>query len=645
EKAMESVNLSPEEPSGLCLMCLTKTCLVCHRCGDFYCSRECQLNDWQRHRYICFPIPPLVQPTACSVIASINAKDLQKEDIKNAHPPTIQLNNQQVPLHRNVAAPISIAAPVLENNSIKCDKQTKPAVNNVTPIVGTHNNADFTQTSTPSANIPSGSIVNVISFASANRCFIRDASESAEKAYFAVCEKVNSLCMELPRKTRIRYSEYGIGKFNGRYHRVKSIDRKNSSRLLLLDEGIIKILNLVDMREISKELLELPCCAMQVQIADVPFMGLAPKFCKSFEGNQFIVTFKPNGYVELKQKNALKSLNTQILEIVGHANHSDTQSNMTKKGPEVVIIENNAQLQLERRQNTEEINQKPTAIVNEGNTNNNQLKIKEINSTNIQADAKSEPSKETEPHLKEIESLSIPTPNKTIQANSNETNKNINIEPPQELDNGLYDKDNQILKEILASTSGQLSSENLMSFNSANSANPFEVQRLSSNIRDGLDVCIVENANVSRGIIAAFDRSNMIGISQMRNRLAEFQDSQPYRPVLKEYVLALSEVNGWCRAKIMEIKGNVYSVLYVDFASGGTVPEKSIRRYPAGFSMPCLTSICLIDGFPHKPSQRQIDFLNQNLKLDSILHIDSVSYLQDMALIKCKSLTDQLNIL
>lgn len=45
---------------GLCTLCQKKAGWTCERCMDLYCSTECQRRDWQRHRYICFPMPGLV---------------------------------------------------------------------------------------------------------------------------------------------------------------------------------------------------------------------------------------------------------------------------------------------------------------------------------------------------------------------------------------------------------------------------------------------------------------------------------------------------------------------------------------------------------------------------------------------------------
>lgn len=50
----------------------------------------------------------------------------------------------------------------------------------------------------------------------------------------------------------------------------------------------------------------------------------------------------------------------------------------------------------------------------------------------------------------------------------------------------------------------------------------------------------------------------------------------------------------------------------------------------------------LLAGFPHRPTKRQIDFLNSKLQLNSRLHVESVNYLHDMAFIKSKTLIDEL---
>lgn len=64
---------------------------------------------------------------------------------------------------------------------------------------------------------------------------------------------------------------------------------------------------------------------------------------------------------------------------------------------------------------------------------------------------------------------------------------------------------------------------------------------------------------------------------------------------MKEYVIAKYE-NSWSRAKVKEIKDNLYTVLLLEFSIEETITEKDIRRYPAELTVPCYTNICLIEG-------------------------------------------------
>lgn len=47
----------PVSTTSPCVHCKADAGLVCMRCGDYYCSKECQKTDWPSHRFICFPIP------------------------------------------------------------------------------------------------------------------------------------------------------------------------------------------------------------------------------------------------------------------------------------------------------------------------------------------------------------------------------------------------------------------------------------------------------------------------------------------------------------------------------------------------------------------------------------------------------------
>ncbi|KAH8338470.1 hypothetical protein KR059_006007, partial [Drosophila kikkawai] len=44
----------------VCVICGQSAGLMCQRCGETYCTAVCQTKDWQRHKYFCIIMPPLV---------------------------------------------------------------------------------------------------------------------------------------------------------------------------------------------------------------------------------------------------------------------------------------------------------------------------------------------------------------------------------------------------------------------------------------------------------------------------------------------------------------------------------------------------------------------------------------------------------
>ncbi|EDV91571.1 GH13256 [Drosophila grimshawi] len=117
--------------------------------------------------------------------------------------------------------------------------------------------------------------------------------------------------------------------------------------------------------------------------------------------------------------------------------------------------------------------------------------------------------------------------------------------------------------------------------------------------------------------------------------------------MIREYVIAKFE-DVWYRARVIRIIQNqldcTYNVMFLDFTNVAFVTEQDIRRYPADLTVPCFTSVCLIEDMPHRPTTDQINFLEKKLQMNSLLHIDSVNYSPhtDIALIKCDSLIEGL---
>ncbi|KAH8268601.1 hypothetical protein KR026_009908 [Drosophila bipectinata] len=56
--------MSPCKDPNPCVICGSGAELMCNRCGEPYCSADCQQQDWQRHKYYCTSMPALVKINA-----------------------------------------------------------------------------------------------------------------------------------------------------------------------------------------------------------------------------------------------------------------------------------------------------------------------------------------------------------------------------------------------------------------------------------------------------------------------------------------------------------------------------------------------------------------------------------------------------
>lgn len=207
---MEKKDSTLTQSSGFCVYCSNQTNIVCHRCGDFYCSKKCQLKDWQRHRYICFAIPALVHPLSCSALGNVNLPLSTKEAaerVKHA------VDETEVNLDRAINQPEpNVLAMNMTALSVSPVQQTNKSRNNNTCIISsakivdinvtkpTNTNNNNTTSSNNKAALKkillyakkptNNSVVCLQGFRFPNRCFVREANEAAEKAYFHISEQV-----------------------------------------------------------------------------------------------------------------------------------------------------------------------------------------------------------------------------------------------------------------------------------------------------------------------------------------------------------------------------------------------------------------------------------------------------------------------
>lgn len=198
---MAELDCTLSQSSGFCVRCTAHTQLVCHRCGDFYCSKKCQLQDWQRHRYICFALPALVHPLACSALGGVNlpihSEEAKQEPEANSKSEA-NLNTKKVPQQANKPVP-AVSPDKSPNNN--CGSSASSAI--IQDINGTNtNNANNTNKKLTAKNTapsyakkpPNNTVVCVQGFRFPNRCFIREVTGNAEKAYLHISEQV-CLCV------------------------------------------------------------------------------------------------------------------------------------------------------------------------------------------------------------------------------------------------------------------------------------------------------------------------------------------------------------------------------------------------------------------------------------------------------------------
>lgn len=195
---MEELGCTLSQSSGFCVRCSAPTQLVCHRCGDFYCSKKCQLQDWQRHRYICFAIPALVHPHACSVLGGVNLPnhtEEAKQELKANAKSEADLNIKKVPQPANKPVP-AISPDKSPNNNSNTSSASSAIIQDIN---GTNTNKKLSPKNTAPSYAkkpPNNTVVCVQGFRFPNRCFIREVTGNAEKAYLHISEQVRlSVCV------------------------------------------------------------------------------------------------------------------------------------------------------------------------------------------------------------------------------------------------------------------------------------------------------------------------------------------------------------------------------------------------------------------------------------------------------------------
>ncbi|KAH8354342.1 hypothetical protein KR084_008524, partial [Drosophila pseudotakahashii] len=661
---------------GNCVLCAVAAERICQRCGDFYCSQVCQLKDWPRHRYICFPLPALVYPKSFSVYQSTEELSLEGACPVNSDKTVVKAS----------PGPFPSLPPDLNHNKM-CNASNIAPINKVpilpspsVPIIPNNSgNKPKNKIYTPPPTImpPSNCRVYIMGFKSANRCYIRDATESADRAFAQVCEKINTMGNEMPRMVKPRPFGFCLAFHNGTFHRAKvmNVFGNHSARLFLLDQGVVKSRSTSELREINEELFSLPCYSHLVQLKDVPNYPTSDDlfaFTSQFTGEMYAaIREKTPGcvQVELLHLNTKISVNAKIREFFAKNEVSEnqnslknnvtpslqnppigqqpTKNNQTIANPEV----NNSQTQSQRAEIVaqELLKKLETEVKNSGDVFISKALIESAtkDGTNgLEIDlvdeglAKLEKPTTTNQEIKDTtETLSKPSDEEVKQFLTQclPSDPSVPLELPK-----LKEKLDSL---SIAKTNPQKNKIERAKFETLLNP-PFELRRLSIDSKEGIDVFVVDSSKKDRGIFGAFDSTYACEFSTLHSRLSEITDSEPYKPVLKEYVLARFE-GSWYRGRVEQIintphQQTMYRVMYLDYTNVEDITLMDIRRYPLDFTTPCTTNLCVIDEFPHKPNAAQISFLSDALKVHKLVHVDSVNYMNNIAIIKSRSLIQKL---
>ncbi|XP_043654799.1 uncharacterized protein LOC122621109 [Drosophila teissieri] len=753
---------------GKCVYCAVAAERICQRCGDFYCSKDCQRNDWLRHRYICIPLPALVYPNAYNVFQSDGESTFEGAFSVNADTSAVEASPP--PINRSAIIP-----------DLKCDNAGSArliAAKNDVPIpphssnsISSSNNDTKEKQkiiSPPNANMPpSGGVVYISAFSSSNRCYIRDASVSADVAHVAVCQKVDTAAKKLPKINNPPPVGFCLALHNDTYWRARVWrSGKQKHCLFLVDLGIVKPVTCSDLKAISFELLSLPCFLRLVQLKNVlnyDFSNDVIAFHSQFVGKKCMLTYtKSPGcyYVELVDTVFNSSVNEKIRAFIGNKKslgnpNSDAKNDTSysSDGPQpsqvdqpitIPAVESSQAVSQSTETMGQKILQKPEEQ-NASEKNNDTLK-QHVHKTGQESitdsDKVDKPKPQIESQIKsnayEGEKNSVHDdylkkdpfkgiidqgihkldPREIVRELSHESTKDANIQKysiDAQNDNGKVtttdnktiapgtegasnnkagfkdenkptipaDKETKTTPDTASKPKDQdikhfltqcLSSKTnyplkvsnikeqleLLSIYKTNDQEnaivmpknepvlkpPFELRRFSIETTEGIDVFVVDSSKKNRGIFGAFDRTYASEFSSLHSRLSEITDCQPYKPVLREYVLARFE-GSWYRGKVEQIivvpqQLTKYRVMYLDYTNVEDITEIDIRRFPSDLNTPCATNLCVIDEFPHKLNAAQISYLSEALKVHQLVHIESVNYLNHIAVIKSRSLVQKL---
>ncbi|XP_075149299.1 veneno [Haematobia irritans] len=282
------------EETGYCSLCAKKSVCKCERCGDFYCSPECQRKDWPSHRFICFPMPRLIKTTQSTAL------------------------HESLPTLKADVKPIEVSK---EESRQAYKARQLSFIPNTTPLP------------------EDGSTVVVTGFKSANRCYIRSADSKVTDEYNKILKKIDNFGKYSNELTGVpKANTYAIAQKNDQWCRVQILSARpeNKMRIHFIDYGTTSIRDMRELRKISSAICSSPSYVHMVQLHDVTLYSMQANVMEKLEeyvGDEFKVRFVNSddmgGNVELYYMKSQALLNTDIMAMCKEFAEKENEQNST----------------------------------------------------------------------------------------------------------------------------------------------------------------------------------------------------------------------------------------------------------------------------------------------------------------------------
>ncbi|XP_073818619.1 veneno [Musca autumnalis] len=321
--------------TGLCSLCGKISVCKCERCGDFYCSPQCQRKDWPNHRFICFPMPRLI-------------KTGQENSVREPIP-TLKAETKSVEISK-------------EESRQAFKARQLSFVPSVTQLP------------------PDGSTVILTGFKSANRCYIRSADPAVTEEYKKNLKKLDNFGKTSNDVTSIpKANTYALTQKDDQWCRVQILSARpdNRIRVQFIDYGTVGLRYMTELRRISNTMSSLPNYVHMVQLHNVTVYSMETKFLEHISQNvgkefkmRIVDSDSIGGNVELYYTDTQKLLNTEILTKCQEFSDKETTTSCDDKdsmspGP---INQHNDQLQETPQKKTQLAATTPGKIVADNNS-------------------------------------------------------------------------------------------------------------------------------------------------------------------------------------------------------------------------------------------------------------------------------------